>query len=120
MTLRCSDDAYLEDILSFAQNGMKFVDGMSFEEFSADEKTIYAVIRALEVVGEATKKVSEDFKARHPSIPWRVMAGMRDKLVHDYIGIDLQVVWGAVTKNLPEIVPELRRLLSEMDSGSGI
>lgn len=120
MSLQRTDDAYLEDILSFAQNGMKFVDGMSFEEFSADEKTIYAVIRVLEVVGEATKKISDEFKSRHPSLPWRVMAGMRDKLIHDYIGVDLAVVWDTVTKNLPDVVPQIRRLLSDVDSGADL
>lgn len=66
------------------------------------------------------RKISEEFKARHPSLPWRVMAGMRDKLIHDYIRVDLEVVWETVTRNIPDIVPQIRRLLSDVDSGSDL
>lgn len=107
-----TDEVYLEDILSAAQSAREFIAGFSREEFLADRKTIFAVARALEIVGEAAKRISEDFKARNPAVPWRVMAGMRDKLAHDYFGVNLSIVWSAVTENLPEVESEIRRLLS--------
>lgn len=100
-------------ILSAAESARGFIAGLSREEFLADRKTIFAVVRALEIVGEATKRISEDFKARNPALPWRVMAGMRDKLAHDYFGVNLDVVWSAVTENLPKVESEIRRLLSK-------
>jgi uncharacterized protein with HEPN domain len=113
MTPERTTEVYLEDIRSAADSAREFIAGLSREEFLADRKTIFAVVRALEIVGEATKRISEDFKARNPALPWRVMAGMRDKLAHDYFGVNLNVVWSAVTENLPEVESEIRRLLSE-------
>uniref|UniRef100_UPI00262F28BC HepT-like ribonuclease domain-containing protein n=1 Tax=Thermococcus sp. TaxID=35749 RepID=UPI00262F28BC len=70
----------------------EFTSGMDFEDFSKDRKTQFAVIRALEIIGEAAKAIPEDFKKEHPKVPWREMAGMRDKLIHAYFGVDLHVV----------------------------
>ena len=88
---RCYED-YLEDILHEIKKVNKFISGMTFKEFSADEKTIYAVIRAIEVIGEAAKKVPDSIKKGQPTLPWREISGMRDKLIHDYFGVNLTVV----------------------------
>jgi uncharacterized protein with HEPN domain len=113
MSQQRSEEVYLEDILTAAEDAMSFTAGMSYEEFLEDKKTVFAVIRALEIIGEATKRISEDFKVRNPSLPWRTMAGMRDRLIHDYPKVDLSTVWGAVTQDLPKTIPQLRRLLSQ-------
>ncbi len=105
---------YLKDTLEAIEKATMFVEGMGYEEFSRDDKTVYAVIRALEIVGEATKKIPQEAKDNHTEIPWREIAGMRDKLVHDYFGVNLVVVWKAVSEDLPAIEPLLRRMLADV------
>src|SRR6266545_7299469 len=91
---------YLLDMLDACSKAANFIKGMSFEEFAGDEKTQFAVIRALEIIGEASKKIPQAFKDRTPEIPWRAIAGMRDKMIHDYIGINQAVVWKTVIEDL--------------------
>jgi len=105
---------YVKDTLEAIEKATKFIEGMDYEEFNRDDKTVYAVIRALEIVGEATKKIPQEVKDRHVEIPWREVAGMRDKLIHDYFGVNQVVVWKAVSEELPQIEPLLRRLLVDI------
>ena len=98
---------YLADILQAIDDVAEFTDGMDFAEFSGDKKTVNAVIRSLEVLGEATKHIPAAFRKRHPEIPWSKMAGMRDVLIHDYMGVDHMTVWKVVKERLPEIRPLL-------------
>jgi len=81
------------------------------ESFFADRKTQDAVVRNLEIIGEATKRVSSSLKATHPDISWKPIAGMRDKLIHDYFGINLQLVWHVVERDLPTLQSRVTRLL---------
>lgn len=111
MSKRESRD-YLEEILDAALAAGEFVQGMSSDQFAADLKTRYAVVRALEIVGEATKNVEAAYRDSHPEIPWRLMAGMRDRLIHGYATVDYQVVWQTVTCDLPTVVPLLRAILA--------
>lgn len=83
---------YLSDILTSIDEIEEFVLGMTFEAFSSDKKTINAVIRSLEVLGEATKHIPASIRKKHPDIPWSKMAGLRDVLIHDYMGVDLKTV----------------------------
>lgn len=94
---------YLEDIRGMIQKAIGFVGEMSFDTFSEDDKTVFAVIRALEIIGEASKNIPERVKEEHAEIPWREMAGIRDKLIHDYFGINLEVVWKTVKEDLPPL-----------------
>ena len=84
---------YLRDILDNAKKASDFIKGMAENDFLRDEKTTFAVIRALEIVGEATKKIPDEVRDKYPVIPWREMTGMRDKLIHDYVGVNLAVIW---------------------------
>ena len=103
---------YLEDIAEEIRKVSRFIKNMTFEDFKADEKTVYAVIRAIEIIGEAAKKVPDEIKQDQTIIPWRAISGMRDKLVHDYSGVNLTIVWKTATEDLPEIEPHIIELLS--------
>jgi uncharacterized protein with HEPN domain len=109
---------YLEDILDAITKSQLFVRGMAKEKFFQDDKTAFAVIRALEIIGEAAKKIPEDTRCKYPDLPWREMAGMRDKLIHDYIGVNLEVVWKTVFEDLPILEKNLRKAISSENNPS--
>lgn len=85
------------------------------EEFQHDETIKRAFTRSLEIIGEATKNLPEAFRAEHPQIPWRKMAGMRDKLIHDYFGVDYDVVWDVVSSEIPTLFHDIQQLLEQND-----
>ena len=94
---------YLQDILAAIKRIEEFVGSMSFDEFEADDKTVSAVIRKLEIIGEATKGVPSEIRNNNRQIPWKEMAGMRDKLIHFYFGVDHGLVWSTIARRLPEV-----------------
>lgn len=85
--------------------------GPSFDAFAADETVRRAFVRSLEIIGEAAKKVPEDFRTAHPTVEWRTMAGMRDRLIHDYFGVDFELVWDVVQTRIPELRNQLAAIL---------
>lgn len=102
---------YINDIVEAIALIEEFTEGMEFEDFERDRKTQFAVIRALEVIGEAAKAIPTEFKVKHPEIPWREMSRMRDKLIHAYFGVDLRVVWKTIKEDIPELSKKLRKIL---------
>ncbi|MGD0451532.1 MAG: DUF86 domain-containing protein [Candidatus Bathyarchaeia archaeon] len=104
---------YVEDIIKAMNDALGFVKNMDYEIFVKDTKTTYAVIRALEIIGEATKKVPSSIKADYSQIPWKKMAGMRDKVIHEYFGVDLKRVWNTVNNDLPALEPLFEKMLEE-------
>ncbi|HIJ67106.1 MAG TPA: DUF86 domain-containing protein [Planctomycetes bacterium] len=106
---------YLRDILSALEAIEAFVEDMDFDSFRDDDKTTSAVIRKFEVIGEASKNVPDPIKAQYPSIPWKEMAGMRDRLIHFYFGIDYGLVWETIKNRIPAIKPLLSRILNDLE-----
>lgn len=92
--------------------------GRNFEDLLTDEYYAHAVIRALEVIGEAVKSISAPRKEEHPDIAWREIAGMRDKVIHRYFEINWQIVWNVLTEELPKLEPKISALLDELDQVS--
>ena len=84
---------YLQDILDSINDSEEFVKGMSFDDFLKDKKSVNAVIRSIEVIGGAAKKIPPSLKNKFYDVPWKKMAGMRDKLIHEYFGVDLEIIW---------------------------
>jgi uncharacterized protein with HEPN domain len=104
---------YLKDIVAAIESIEGFVAGASLETFRADDKTVSAVTRKLEIIGEAAKQVPDEVRQACPLVPWKEMAGMRDKLIHFYFGVDHQLVWKAIKERLPPVKLELQRMLEE-------
>ena len=101
---------YINDILNSIEESMEFTGGMTFDEFSLDKKTINAVIRSLEVLGEAARKIPDDLRQQAPEVPWEKMTGMRNKLIHEYFGVDLEIVWAVIKEELPPLIHYLNKL----------
>lgn len=105
------DLASVLDIVLAARLARDFVNGMTREEFLADLKTQAAVIRQIEIMGEAVRRLSQDYRKDHPEIPWGDIAGMRSVLIHDYDEVDLGEVWKDVESSIPELLGDLEPLV---------
>jgi uncharacterized protein with HEPN domain len=104
---------YIKDALENIERIEIFINGMDYDDFANDEKTNYAVIRCIEIIGEAVKHIPHLFREKYPEIPWKDMAGMRDKVIHFYFGVNLESVWLTASKDIPEIKPLLEKVLEE-------
>ena len=107
--------SYLEDIIEHMNYAEEFIRDMTFDEFKSDKKTVLSVTKCIEVGGEATKHIPDQIRERYPEIPWRDMAGIRDRLVHGYFKVDLSIVWTTVTIEFPELRSMLENVLADMD-----
>ena len=103
---------HLTDISESILKIKTFIQDFSYEEFFEDEKTQYAVIRALEIIGEAAKQIPEEVKAQYSNIPWQAIVRMRDKLIHHYYGIDLEVIWNTLNEDLISLEKVVQELIS--------
>lgn len=108
--MRKDDSIYIDHIFECIDKINLFCEGIDWLEFESNVMLQDAVIRNIEIIGEASKKLSNDFRIKNKNIPWSDIAGMRDKLIHDYFGVDVEVVWQTVTQD----IPLLEKLLKEI------
>ncbi len=109
---------YLKDILESIDLIEQFIAGMELDDFKRDIKTSDAVIKRFENIGEPTKNIPDEMTNRYPEVPWKEMAGMRDKLVHFYFGVKHELVWAAIKNRLPQLKPLLNKMLDELPNGN--
>ena len=105
-----NEDLYIKDTIEAIKYIQAYTKNLSFKKFSNDQKTIDAVIRNFEIIGEATKQISKQTKARYPAIPWRKIASMRDKVIHEYFGVDLDIIWETIHESLPSLKKKIERV----------
>ena len=104
------DLAYVEHILDCIRKIKEFSESLSFKEFSSNELVQDAIIRNIEIIGEASKKISSNTKQIYYEIPWKEIAGMRDKLIHDYLGVDVEVVWRTIKEDIPSLEIQIKEI----------
>lgn len=104
---------FLSDMLEAVQAALEFIDGVDLATFRSNREKLFAVVRALEVLGEAANHVPDAVKARHADLPWREMIATRNKVIHEYFGVDAEVVWRTVREDLPGLEDRLRAVVEK-------
>jgi uncharacterized protein with HEPN domain len=110
---------YLQDILTYISLAEQFIEGLTFDELQADDKTTLALTRAVEIIGEAAKQIPTSLREQYPEISWKNLVGMRDRLAHVYFGIDLDVVWSTTKEDLPKLKPVIQAMLNKLIDSDG-
>lgn len=104
------DASYLADVLAAARDIREFAQGVSFADFEERKSLRYAMLHSLMIIGEAVSKVSPELKSRHPAVPWARVAGLRHRIVHDYAGLDLILLWGIITEMVPALQAQIQQI----------
>ncbi|MEK6583136.1 MAG: DUF86 domain-containing protein [Nitrospirota bacterium] len=108
---------FIKDILEHIEKVESFIGDMSYEDFIRDTKTNFAVVRCVEIVGEAAKNIPDSIREKYKQVPWKYLTGKRDKIAHFYFGIDLKRVWEVATVKLPPLKPNIQQILADIASG---
>jgi uncharacterized protein with HEPN domain len=106
---------YVEDIVDAMEKAEILLEDVTFEQFEADFRINFAVVRALEIVGEATKRLPITLRDQYPDIPWKEMAGMRDRIIHGYDNVNFRIVWDTVKQRVPAVKPQLQQILTDYE-----
>jgi len=106
---------YLDDIQVSAEKVLRYTRGLGFIQFVNDDRTFDAVVRNLEVIGEAAKHIPQDIRYQYPEVEWRRIAGLRDVVIHEYFGIDDRILWDVVCNHIPRLLDQVRRILAGED-----
>jgi uncharacterized protein with HEPN domain len=107
---------YVEDIVDAMEKAQILLKGVTYDQFESDFRINFAVVRALEIVGEATKRLPMTLRDQYPNIPWKQMADMRDGIIHGYDTVDLEIVWDVVKQDIPKIKPQIQRVLRDYEA----
>lgn len=105
----------LQDMLESLEKIERYTAGLTFERFAQDDRTVDAVVRNLEVIGEAARQIPSEVRERCPEVPWRRVIGLRNVVVHEYFAVDVEIVWTVVRQSLPELKEALRRMMAELE-----
>ncbi|MBU0519389.1 DUF86 domain-containing protein [bacterium] len=106
-------EIFIEDILEAINKIDSYIKGLKFDAFKENELVIDAVVRNIEIIGEASKHIPQEIKKEHSEVPWNKMVGLRNIIIHEYFGIDLEIIWHIITVNLPETKPYITELLKK-------
>jgi uncharacterized protein with HEPN domain len=107
---------YIKDIYEYICKILEYTEGLNFEEFSNDNKTCDAVIRCIEVIGEASKNIPNEIREKYQFIPWREMAGMRDIIIHGYFTVNFNKIWSVVIEDLPKLRPLIEQIIKDYNN----
>ena len=106
---------YVDDILDAMDKAEILLEDVTYDQFESDFRINFAVVRALEIIGEATKRLPMDVRQQYPKIPWKGMAGMRDRIIHGYDNVDLHIVWDVVKQDIPPVKPQIQQILEDYE-----
>ena len=101
----------LEDVSLSIEKIERYINSLTMDNFKIDDKTVDAVVRNLEIIGEAVRQIPSAFKEKHSNVPWNQIAGLRNRIVHDYFGLDLEMIWHIVTSDLPELKNKIKEIV---------
>lgn len=107
---------FLQDIIEYGETAESFVKNISFEEFEQDKKTFMAVIRALEIIGEAIRYIPDEIKKKYSEVPWHQVIGFRNTVIHEYFGIDKYIVWNTLTEDVPFLKQQISKILIDIEN----
>jgi len=111
--MKKNNEVYLKHILDAISRIEEYTEGVKYEKFIKNNLIQSATIREIEIIGEAVKRLSEDFKKKYSEIPWKKIAGMRDKLIHDYFGVDIDAVWKTIKRDIPKLKSDIENILKK-------
>ena len=109
-----SEKLYLEDLLTAMNRIAEYIEGQNFDQFKQDYKTVDAVVRNFEIIGESSKNVSDALKKQNPDIPWQEMYYLRNRVMHEYFGIDYEIIWDVARNHLPENRQQINKILKSL------
>jgi len=112
--IRRSPNLFIDDMLDAMDKIMRYTKGLDYDDFRVDDRTIDAVLRNLEVIGEAAKNIPPGTKKENPEVPWKNMIGLRNITIHEYFGVDPTIIWEIITKNIPETAPKIKKLRQKL------